>query len=62
MQKYDEEKQDKFLGMSKNNWTKVGMLGRYKIPLEESVYEQDKYYAIKTMKIKAGFQQLTKCS
>lgn len=59
---YDEHKKDKLLGTSKDNWTKVGMLGRYKILLEESIYEQDKYYAMKTMKIEAGFQQLTKCS
>lgn len=38
------------------------MLPRYKILLEESIYEQDKYYAIKTMKIKAGFQQPKKYS
>lgn len=37
------------------------MIGKYKILLEENVYEQDKYYDIKTMKIKADSQQPPKC-
>lgn len=44
-----------------NSWTKVHMLGRHKMLLEESTDVQDKYYAIKTMRIHASFQQSTKC-
>lgn len=45
-----------------NSWTKVCMLGRQKMLLEESVGIQDKYYAIKAMRIEASFQQSTKFS
>lgn len=55
MQAYNEQKQHKFLGASKNNRTKVGMLGRQNA-VEEGIYEQD-IYTTQTRKPKAGFQQ-----